>query len=82
MKLRYLEQLSRLDLANWLIENFSPSRYHDENDCVEPAIRLLYLKADVDLTNEFVNRLFGMFGQLPDIEPNVECGQVVNFRRM
>lgn len=82
VKLRYLESLNRLDLAHWLINSFSPERYHDENDCIEPAIRLLYQKADTELTNEFVARLFGMFGQLPPIEPNVYCGHVVSFRRV
>lgn len=81
VRLMRLEAMSRLELAHWLINSFSPDRYHDENDCVEPAIRLLYQKADTDLTNEFVSRLFGMFGQLPPIKPNVECGQVISFRK-
>lgn len=64
VKLRYLEQLNRLDLAHWLIDNFSPDRYLNEKDCVKEAIRLLYDKSnDHQLATEFVCRLFGMFGQ-------------------
>ena len=65
VKLRYLEQLSRSELAYWLIHSFSPDRYADINDHVKEATELL---GDDELSKEFVFRLFGMFGQ------STQCG--------
>lgn len=62
LKLEYLESLSASDLAFWLVQSFSPQRYEDSEDCIREAIDLFKSKASSGLADEFVNRLWGMFG--------------------
>ncbi len=82
LKIQYLESLSASDLAFWLINSFTPDRYRDRSDVIEPAIRLLFQKSHApELLNEFVERLWGMHGLVPDYQASIENGKVVAFRR-
>lgn len=78
--IEYLNTMSNSELAYWLINSFSPTRYRDNNDVVEYACRRLYQISKTDIVTEFINRLWGMFGELPDHEPNIEYGNVVSFK--
>lgn len=81
-RLEWLNGMNAGDLAHWLVHSFTPSRYRDAQDVIEPACRLLYQKSNnPELVQEFINRLWGMFGQIPDYQANVEMGKVVSFRR-
>jgi len=67
LKIEYLETLPSSELAFWLINSFSPERYRDSNDIVKLACRLMFKKCSQPLiANEFIERLWGMHGQLPD----------------
>lgn len=81
-KLEYLEGMSRNELAYWLIHSFSPERYRNIHDVVEPACRMMYRHGDEELITEFIHRLWGMHGLEPDYIPNSDkTGKVVNFRK-
>lgn len=83
LKIEYLESLSGSDLAFWLINSFSPERYRDASDVIEYACRLLYQRSnDPHLIAEFLDRLWGMFGLLPDYAPNIYMHNVISFRKV
>jgi hypothetical protein len=77
----YIETMNNTELAYWLVQSFSPERYRDKNDVVEYACRLLYTRSRTSIVDEFIKRLWGMHGLLPDHEPNTMDGKVVSFRR-
>ena len=83
LKIEYLESLSSSDLAFWLINSFSPERYRDPEDVMEYACRLIYQKSHNPLiVTEFLDRLWGMLGLVPDYAPNIYMHNVINFRKV
>lgn len=59
------------ELCLWLCENFTPDRYRAEQaDAVQAACNMLFMvyspHSGVSLTVEFLNRLWGSHGELPD----------------
>ena len=77
----YIEAMNNTELAYWLVQSFSPERYRDKDDIVEYACRLLYTRSRTGIADEFINKLWGMFGVEPDHMPNSLDGKVVSFRR-
>ena len=72
IKTEYLESMSGSELAFWLIHSFSPERYRNKNDIVEYACHILSQKMNnPELFNEFIKRLWGMFGEQSDSVGNV-----------
>ena len=63
-----------VNIYNWLCFNFSPDRYRDgDKDQVQRACNVLLQKSnDVPLTVEFLNRLWGMHGELPEEIYNID----------
>lgn len=82
-KIEYLESMRASELAFWLINSFTPERFRAGNkDVIETAIRILYQRSlDKMLIVEFVDRLWGMHGMVPDYSPEIFRGNVVSFRR-
>jgi hypothetical protein len=82
LKIEYLESLSGPDLAFWLVQSFSPARYHDENDVIKDACELLYRRAhNPVMTAEFLDRLWGMFGMEPDAVSYIHRNNIIDLKR-
>lgn len=77
LKIEYLETLPSSELAFWLIHSFSPERYRDSNDVVKAACQLMFKKSmQPTMINEFIERLWGMHGILPDKDNVIEIRKV------
>jgi hypothetical protein len=79
-KIEYLESLPTCDLAFWLIHGFTPERYRDSKDVVKHACKVMYEKLPHDMTAEFFDRLWGMYGLEPDHAPEIFKTNVVQFK--
>lgn len=74
IKLEYLTSLTGSELAYWLIHSFTPARFYaGDKDVIVRAFSLLSDKTSNHIfTSEFIERLWGMHGELPhDIGVNV-----------
>lgn len=63
--------MSAGEIAQWLTENFTPDRYRDKYDNVAKACSMLYGISPwpKELVQEFISRLWGSHGELPDYIP-------------
>ena len=80
--IEYLNRMSMNELAYWLVHSFTPTRYRDSNDVVEYACYRLTEINSADYVYEFINRLWGMFGELPGNFSKTDCSRIKKFRKL